>query len=145
LDPPTLYTFYLSFWDFWHRKPYPHDFLIFHSVYGPALEISSRWMLNMLTKSEVNIFMRLFQLYTKVFSQWQYTHTLRKNTRILQTNNYMHVLLAEDKSIWRVDLSRLLLTLFDERLIITGLETMAIINPKNYGTLVRRGLSFFYL
>lgn len=79
--------------------------------------------------------MRLFQLYTKVFSQWQYTHT----------NNYMHVLLAEDKSIWRVDLSRLLLTLLDERLIITGLETMAIINPKNYGTLVRRGLSFFYL
>jgi len=89
--------------------------------------------------------MRLFKLYTKVFSQWQYTHTLRKNTRILQTNNYMHVLLAEDKSIWRVDLSRLLLTLLDERLIITGLETMAIINPKNYGTLVRRGLSFFYL
>jgi hypothetical protein len=61
-----------------------------------------------------------------------------------KVRGYMHVLLAEDKSIWRVDLSHLLLTLL-ERLIITGLETMAIINPKNYGTLVRRGLSFFYL
>lgn len=84
--------------------------------------------------------MLLFKLYIKLFSQWQYTRTLRekkkRNTRILQTNNYMHVLLAEDKSIWRVDLSHLLLTLLDERLII---------NPKSYGTLVRRGLSFFYL
>lgn len=78
--------------------------------------------------------MRLFKFYTKLFSQWQYTHTLRKNTLILQTNNYMHLLLAEDKSIWRVDLSHLLLTLLDEWLIITGLETMALINPKNYGT-----------